>query len=90
MNTRQKIENSGKGQRWEFNKKRLFGETDYISTVCADLNNVATVSFENYYVSVKVGLCQKSTRFRTASNQVEKSLGSEVLIASIYLDYIPF
>ncbi|KAF2892470.1 hypothetical protein ILUMI_13689 [Ignelater luminosus] len=45
LDTRQKIENSGKGQRWEFNKKRLFGETDYIAVVATDLHNVATVIY---------------------------------------------
>lgn len=43
MDTRQKIEISGKGQRWEFDKKRLFAETDYIASVCRDLNDVGTV-----------------------------------------------
>lgn len=45
MDTRHKIEVSGKGQRWEFNQIRLFGATDYIAKICHDLNEVATVSF---------------------------------------------
>lgn len=44
MRTRQNIEDSGKGQRWEFDKKVLFFESDYIATVCKDLYDVATVS----------------------------------------------
>lgn len=41
--TRHKIEVAGKGKRWEFDKKRLFMETDYIASVCKDLNKVAAV-----------------------------------------------
>lgn len=43
MDTRQKIENSGKGQRWEFSKQKLFAATEYMANVCLDLNEVATV-----------------------------------------------
>lgn len=44
MDTRQKIEVSGKGQRWEFNQIRLFKATDYLAKVTLDLNQIATVS----------------------------------------------
>lgn len=44
METRQKIEDSGKGERWEFDRKRLFAASDYMATVCKDLYEVATVS----------------------------------------------
>lgn len=43
METRDKIESLGKGNRWEFDKKKLFMETDYLSEVCGDLHEVATV-----------------------------------------------
>lgn len=43
METRQKIEDSGKGERWEFDRKRLFAASDYMATVCKDLYEVATV-----------------------------------------------
>ncbi|XP_015836813.2 dynein axonemal heavy chain 10 [Tribolium castaneum] len=51
METRQKIEESGKGQRWEFDKKKLFAESDYMATVCKDLYDVATVieEFNNIF-----------------------------------------
>lgn len=45
MEIRKEIEENGKGKRWEFDKKKLFGESDYIASVCKDLNEVATVGF---------------------------------------------
>lgn len=44
LETRDKIEEIGKGNRWEFDKKKLFAETDHQSVVCRDLHEVATVS----------------------------------------------
>lgn len=44
METRQKIEDSGKGQRWEFDKRKLFTASDYMALVCKDLNDVAKVT----------------------------------------------
>lgn len=46
MEIREKIELSGKAARWEFDKKKLFGEPDYISSVCKDLNAVVNVIFD--------------------------------------------
>lgn len=43
METRDKIEKIGKGNRWEFDKDKLFSATDYMAHVCGDLNEVATV-----------------------------------------------
>lgn len=43
LETREKIEQSGKSQRWEFDRKKLFGESDYIALVCKDLATVAEV-----------------------------------------------
>jgi dynein heavy chain, axonemal len=40
---RQKIEESQRDQRWEFDKKRLFERTDYIALRCNDIYNVAHV-----------------------------------------------
>ncbi|KAJ8924399.1 hypothetical protein NQ315_007195, partial [Exocentrus adspersus] len=45
METRQKIEESGKGDRWEFDRRRLFGGSDYMAIVCKDLLEVATVIY---------------------------------------------
>ncbi|KAK5648316.1 hypothetical protein RI129_003208 [Pyrocoelia pectoralis] len=51
METRNKIENSGKGQRWEFNRHKLFDTTEFIASVCKNLNEVATVllHFDNIF-----------------------------------------
>ena len=40
---RQKIEESQRDQRWEFDKKRLFERTDYIALRCNDIYKVAQV-----------------------------------------------
>jgi dynein heavy chain len=42
--TRLKIEQSGREGRWEFDKKKLFGEADYIASVAKDLFDIAKVS----------------------------------------------
>lgn len=40
---RAEIEESGRNQRWEFDRKKLFEMTDYISSICQDLLNVLQV-----------------------------------------------
>ena len=40
---REKIEQSGSDDRWEFDKKKLFDQTDYMAERCTDLYNVAQV-----------------------------------------------
>jgi dynein heavy chain len=40
---RAKIEQSGRDQRWEFDRKKLFERTDYMSNICQDLYDVAQV-----------------------------------------------
>jgi dynein heavy chain len=40
---RQKIEESGRDQRWEFDRKRLFDRTEYMSACCQDILKVAQV-----------------------------------------------
>ncbi|XP_030756931.1 dynein heavy chain 10, axonemal [Sitophilus oryzae] len=42
MATRQKIEDSEKGQRWEFDKNKLFAASDYMAKVCRDIYQFAT------------------------------------------------
>ena len=44
---RAKIEASGRDSRWEFDRKRLFERTEYMSTICQDLHYVAQVR-QNY------------------------------------------
>ncbi|XP_028981786.1 dynein heavy chain 10, axonemal [Diachasma alloeum] len=50
LKTRQDIEHSGKGTRWEFDQQRLFKETEYIAKVCADLNKIASVLQDFYNI----------------------------------------
>ena len=40
---RQRIEDSGTHLRWEFDRKRLFEQTNYMAKICGDLYEVATV-----------------------------------------------
>ena len=40
---RAKIEASGRDQRWEFDRKKLFERTDYMSTICQDLFDITQV-----------------------------------------------
>lgn len=48
MKTREAIELSGKGARWEFDQGRLFRETEYIASVCKDLNRICSV-LQDFY-----------------------------------------
>lgn len=50
LSTRESIEVSGKGQRWEFDQDILFRETEYIANVCEDLNKVASVLQDFYNI----------------------------------------
>jgi len=44
METRAKIEASGRDSRWEFDRKKLFEKTDHMAVVCEDLYHVAQVN----------------------------------------------
>lgn len=50
MTTRQRIEDSGKGARWEFDRRKLFSASNYMARVCKDLNEVSTVIFTNWLI----------------------------------------
>lgn len=50
LKTRSDIELSGKGDRWEFDQKRLFQNTEYIAEVCSDLNKIADVLQDFYNI----------------------------------------
>ncbi|XP_011694340.1 PREDICTED: dynein heavy chain 10, axonemal [Wasmannia auropunctata] len=50
LKTRQDIELSGKGARWEFDQKRLFQNTEYIAEVCSDLHKIAGVLQDFYNI----------------------------------------
>jgi dynein heavy chain len=45
---REKIEQSGRDQRWEFDRKKLFEQTNYMAFRCADLYEIAEV-MEQFY-----------------------------------------
>jgi len=51
LKTREDIELSGKGNRWEFDQKRLFGHTEYLAKVCIDLYEIIEVlqDFHNIF-----------------------------------------
>ncbi|XP_066245712.1 dynein axonemal heavy chain 10 isoform X2 [Euwallacea similis] len=51
MITRQKIEHSGKGQRWEFDNNKLFAASDYMAKVCKDIYQFAVTvgHFKNIF-----------------------------------------
>ncbi|XP_050408300.1 dynein axonemal heavy chain 10 [Patella vulgata] len=44
------IEASGRDQRWEFDRKKLFERTDYMKSICDDLNDIAQVLEEFYNI----------------------------------------
>ncbi|NWQ79383.1 DYH10 protein, partial [Columbina picui] len=46
---RAQIEASGREQHWEFDRKRLFENTDYMTSVCQDLYDVLQVVIEEFY-----------------------------------------
>ena len=43
FDVRAKIEASGRDQRWEFDRKKLFERTDYMASICQNLCDVAQV-----------------------------------------------
>ena len=43
FDVRAKIEASGRDQRWEFDRKKLFDRTDYMAAICQNLYDVAQV-----------------------------------------------
>nr|XP_034180267.1 dynein heavy chain 10, axonemal [Osmia lignaria] len=50
LDYRKEIEDSGKGNRWEFDQKQLFRETEYIASVCDGLNEIANVLQDFYNI----------------------------------------
>ncbi|NXT33611.1 DYH10 protein, partial [Pelecanoides urinatrix] len=46
---RAQIEASGREQHWEFDQKRLFERTDYMSSICQDLYDILQVIIEEFY-----------------------------------------
>ncbi|MGH0158836.1 UNVERIFIED_CONTAM: hypothetical protein FKN15_061612 [Acipenser sinensis] len=48
---RAKIETAGRDPRWEFDRKRLFEQTDYMASICQDLYNIIQIveEFHNIF-----------------------------------------
>ncbi|NXL28176.1 DYH10 protein, partial [Glaucidium brasilianum] len=46
---RAQIEESGREQHWEFDQKRLFEKTDYMTSVCQDLYDILQVVIEEFH-----------------------------------------
>ena len=55
LETRAKIEASGRDSRWEFDRKKLFEKTDHMATVCEDLYHVAQVNFTVSHIIREAG-----------------------------------
>ena len=47
---RAKIEENERDARWEFDRKKLFDQTDYMASICKDIHDVAQVLEEFYNI----------------------------------------
>ncbi|CAB0039667.1 unnamed protein product [Trichogramma brassicae] len=75
--TRQSIESSGKGKRWEFDQVRLFKDTDYLARVSANLNEVAGVmrDFHNIFGEELKSIVDDPARVDNIAERVDNLLG---------------
>ena len=48
LDVRKKIEDSGRDARWEFNRNKLFDQTDFMASICQDLFYIAQVDIYSY------------------------------------------
>ena len=55
LQVREKIEQSGRDTRWEFDRKRLFERSDHIAQVCRDICKIAQVYVLQLYTAVGIG-----------------------------------
>lgn len=46
------IEESGRNQRWEFDRKRLFERADYMASVCQDYHSVLQVCIHQMCICI--------------------------------------
>jgi dynein heavy chain len=51
LKTRDKIEQSGKRSRWEFDRSKLFPKTDYVAVIAGHLSEIAVLlmEFQNFF-----------------------------------------
>ncbi|XP_063229306.1 dynein axonemal heavy chain 10 [Bacillus rossius redtenbacheri] len=82
MDIRRMIEESGKGQRWEFDRKQLFQTTDYMQRVCDQLYEVlkVTLNFENIFGPELKAIVTFTSQIDTAAKKV-KDLVQPILSA---------
>lgn len=53
MDVRNKIEASGRDQRWEFDRKKLFDRTDYMAGICQNLYDIAQVNLRKVIIALR-------------------------------------
>lgn len=71
---RAKIEASGRGVRWEFDRKRLFDRTDYLATICQDLYNAAEVleEFHSIFCAEMISVTGNRERVEAILSKVNR------------------
>eukprot|EP00924_Labyrinthula_sp_SR-Ha-C_P003608 maker-scaffold_3-augustus-gene-0.0-mRNA-1 protein AED:0.02 eAED:0.02 QI:0/0/0/1/0.5/0/3/0/4475 len=69
---RQEIEESGKNQRWEFDRKLLFLESRYLCTICCDLTELFGTIFQfRRFFNVELSLICHSTTIKSLHLQLD-------------------
>ncbi|VDP74395.1 unnamed protein product [Echinostoma caproni] len=73
---RAEIEVKGRDARWEFDKKRLFARTDYIRSICADVQEVAGVlqAFNNIFGPELKSVTREPKRIDDVMQRVQELL----------------
>ena len=59
LEVREKIEQSGRDTRWEFDRKRLFERSDHIAQICKDICDIARVCTCTPLCNVTIIFCVK-------------------------------
>lgn len=74
LKSREDIEISGKGKRWEFDQKRLFQGTEYIASVCDGLNQIANVlqDFHNIFGPYLKSIISDPAQIDTVIKRVDR------------------
>lgn len=74
FHVRAKIEASGRGVRWEFDRKRLFDRTDYLATICQDLYSAAEVleEFHNIFCAEMISVTGNRERVEAILSKVNR------------------
>ena len=89
MNRRAEIEASGREYRWEFDKKRLFAKSDYMISICNDMENLISIIKEYIIMfgpEIKSMVCDKRN-FNLLMGNILKVLEAfkSVYICKIFL-----